>query len=312
MTSPAWTLDLSGLSLVIEQAIEAAVTKAVAEAMSNHRKVADALPEALSDKVTEPGPEGCSSITPQHNQTTGLEKHLPTEVWEWIFMYLYPSQLSRISMVCRTFYDIVAKLPIWTEIYTKAHPDNQNHVVGGIKPVLGNSPIKDFMLHLCAESLRICELCFLTYNGTDISWDRLAYLTLPVHVWRVRLATKKTDAFRPFQIEVGPQDWVIRLCLSCRRVILKECPESLPIILKRREIGCNLVKVYNLEYSDVRGISEADPDSEEKVLERAREKFGGDVGVKASSKGSSSIAVKSMISRLKEVNLSWTRDEVDA
>ncbi|KAK3827849.1 MAG: hypothetical protein J3Q66DRAFT_321238 [Benniella sp.] len=280
--------------------------------MSNHRKAADALPEAVSDKVTEAGPEGCSPIMPQHNQTTGLEKRLPTEVWEWIFKYLYPSQLSRVSMVCRTFYDIVAKLHIWTEIYAKAHPDNQNHVVGGIKPVLGDNPIKDFMLHICAESLRICELCFLTYNGTDMSWDRLAYLTLPVHVWRVRLATKKTDAFRPFRIEIGPQDWVIRLCLNCRREIFRECPESLPIFLKRREIGCDLMEAYNLEYSDVRGIRVTDLNNEERVLVRAREKFGGDVGVEASSKGSSSNAVKSMISRLKEVNLSWTRDEVDA
>ncbi|KAK3827844.1 MAG: hypothetical protein J3Q66DRAFT_394167 [Benniella sp.] len=63
-------------------------------------------------------------------QTMGPEKRVPIEVWERIFNYLYPSQLSRLSMVCRTLPDIVAKLPIWP----KAIPKDPKSVLFGSGP----------------------------------------------------------------------------------------------------------------------------------------------------------------------------------
>ncbi|KAF9358749.1 hypothetical protein BGX34_008780 [Mortierella sp. NVP85] len=307
MTSPAWTLDLSGLSLVIEQAIEVAVAKAVAKAMVDHGKAPDTIAESPSDKVTTPDPEGASSAAVL-NQTTGVEKRLPTEVWERVFKYLYPSQLSRISRVCRVFYDIVIDFPIWPEIYAKAHPTGQNHVAGGVKPVLGKNPNRYFMFHVCAESFQICELCFSVHSDPRVSKDRLASLPLPVHVWRVRLAMKKNEAFVPFFINVEPHDWVIRLCLSCRREVFEACPESVPefkpSVLSRRQ----LMESYNLVHGDDEGLML----DQRRALVAARRKYGGDIGVQASDAGSVYKAVSNKVAWLNVVCLCLTNVAVDA
>jgi len=303
MTSPAGTLGLRGLGLMLEQAIEEAVEsavekaveKAVAKAMANyHERSINAPPEPLSDQDTTPVPEGSSLTTVQHNQPAGLEKRLPTGTWEQIFLFLYPSQLSRVSMVCRTFYDIVSKLSVWSGIYATVHPNNQNHVVGGFKPVPGKNLNKDFMVYICAESLQICELCLSVYNETDVSKDQLAFFPLPVHVWRVRLASEKTGNFQPFSAEIEPQDWVIRLCLSCRRKVFAECPESIP---KQTQY---ILYHYDDEFS-----------SPELILAGERLRYGGDIGVKFTGYGSSSNAIKSMESRLKEICLRLTMAAVD-
>ncbi|KAK3827846.1 MAG: hypothetical protein J3Q66DRAFT_5588 [Benniella sp.] len=225
MTSPAWTLNQSGLSPAIEQAIEAAVEKAVAKAMVDHGKAIGTLPESPSNMAITPV-QG-SSVGLQDIQTTSVEKRLPTEVWERIFQYLYPSQLSRVSMACRTFYDIVADLLIWPEVYAQVHSNDENHVFEGIKPVPGKNSNKDFMLRICAESFQICELCLSVYNGTDIPKDRLASLPLPVHVWRVRAFMKKAT-FQPLPSKRSPTDWMIRLCVGCRRNVFDHSQELLP------------------------------------------------------------------------------------
>ncbi|KAF9535223.1 hypothetical protein EC957_001900, partial [Mortierella hygrophila] len=41
-------------------------------------------------------------------------KRVPVEVWEQIFSFLYPSQLSRISMVNKNFNSIVSLLKVWS------------------------------------------------------------------------------------------------------------------------------------------------------------------------------------------------------
>jgi hypothetical protein len=284
MTSPAWTLDQSGLSPAIEQAIEAAVAKAVAKAMINHGKAVGTLPESLGNMAATLVPGG-SSVGLQHNQTTNVEKHLPTEVWERIFKYLYPSQLSRVSRVCRTFYDIVANLLVWLEIYAQVHPNDENHVVEGIKPVLGKNPNKDFMLHICAESLRICELCLSAYSGTDIPKDRLASLPLPVHVWRVRAFMRKAT-FQPLPSKRSPTDWTIRLCVSCRRDVFDHSQELLSM---------DSPSHYYLQY-DYRS-------DRKEELRKARLKYGGDIGVASSSQNSSHSAISTMKSRLEDDSL---------
>ncbi|KAK3827843.1 MAG: hypothetical protein J3Q66DRAFT_5584 [Benniella sp.] len=307
MTSPAWTLDLSGLSLVIEQAIEVAVAKAVAKAMVDHGKVPDTIAESSSNKATTLDPEGASSAAVL-NQTMGVEKRLPTEVWERVFKYLYPSQLSRISRVCRVFHAIVDDFPIWPEIYAKAHPGGQNHVSGGVKPVLGKNPSKHFMLHVCAESFQICELCFSVHNDPRVSKDRLASLPLPVHVWRVRLATKKNEAYVPFLVNIEPQDWVIRLCLSCRREVFEACPESVPEFKPIGLTGQQLMALYNLAYSDDRSIGM----DQGRALVAARQKYGGDIGVQASDAGSVYKAVEDKVAWLNSICLCMTSIAVDA
>ncbi|KAF9346354.1 hypothetical protein BGX34_004021 [Mortierella sp. NVP85] len=307
MTSPAGTLDLSGLSLLLEQAIEAAVEKAVAKAMSNyHERTIKVLSEPSSNQNTSLVPEGSPSTTAQHNQPAGLEKRLPIEIWEWIFKYLYPSQLSRVSIVCRTFYDIVSNLSLWSEIYATVHPNNQNHAVGGFKPVPGKNLNKDFMLYICAESLQICELCLSVYNEADVSRDRLAFFPLPVHAWRIRLASKKTGNFQPFSAKIEPQDWVVRLCLSCRRKVFEECPESEATFPRR--MGCTLLSDCHLTHSDVGEGPRPNPAT---VLRAARTTYGGDIGVEFGGNRSSYNVVESMESRLREICLRLTKAAVD-
>ncbi|KAK3827851.1 MAG: hypothetical protein J3Q66DRAFT_321241 [Benniella sp.] len=329
MTSSTGTLDLSGLIPMLEQAIETAIGKAVdkavdqavektvekavekavkravAKAMANyHERAISVHPGPSSNQDTALVPEGSPS-TAQHNQPAGLEKRLPTETWEQIFLFLYPSQLSRVSMVCRTFYDIVSKLSLWSEIYATVHPNNQNHVIGGFKPVPGKNLNKDFMIYICAESLQICELCLSVYNGTDLSRDRLAFFPLPVHAWRVRLASKKTGNFQPISAKIEPQDWVVRLCLGCRRKVFEECPESEATFPRR---GGTLTSDSHLTPSDVGGEVRPNPTT---VLRVARTRYGGDIGVEFGGNWSSSNAVKSMESRLREICLRLTRAAVD-
>jgi len=225
----------------------------------------------------------------------GPEKRVPIEVWERIFKHLYLSQLSRVSMVCRTFNDIVGRLPIWLTVYAKVHPNDQNHLAGVIKPVLGKNPNKDFMIRLCAESLRICELCLSVYNGTDIS----SSLSLPVHVWRVRAFMRKV-AFQPLPSKRSPRDWVIRLCVSCRRQVFDQCPESIP------KDPASLLYVSG-QYPDIyHGLEKA-----EEVLRRARQTYGGDIGVAYAGHNSSSKAIKAMESRLEDDSLRLAMSMMD-
>ncbi|KAK3827848.1 MAG: hypothetical protein J3Q66DRAFT_394170 [Benniella sp.] len=276
---------MTELSRALEEAIETIVSRAIAKAMvSNHRNYWNALSRFNTDS------KSCSHVIVQGIRTMGLDKHVPTEVWERIFKYLYPSQLSRVSMVCQTFYYIVVKLPVWPEIYAQVHLNDQNHLAGVIKPVLGKNPNKDFMLRLCAESLRICELCLSVYNGTDIPKDRLASLPLPVHVWRVRAFMKKAT-FQPLPSKRSPTDWMIRLCVSCRRQVLVQCPESIP---KDPKITLPMFYQYN-QYQGglVMGFGH----------EKARQTYGGDIGVASAGQNSSSKAIETMEARLEDDSL---------
>ncbi|KAK3827845.1 MAG: hypothetical protein J3Q66DRAFT_382733 [Benniella sp.] len=234
-------------------------------------------------------------------RAVGLEKRIPTEIWERIFKYLYPSQLSRVSRVCRTLYDVVVKLPVWPEIYAQVHPNDQNHLAGVIKPVLGKNPNKDFMLRLCAESLRICELCLSVYSGTDVPKDRLASLPLLVHVWRVRAFIRKV-AFQPLPNKSSPRDWMIRLCVSCRRQVFGHCQESIPKDPRGLLHGSG-------DYPS--GYFGAYGDNGEAALKKARLKYGGDIGVRFSGQKSSSKAIQVMESRLEDDSLRLVMSMMD-
>lgn len=309
MVSPAETMDMSQLSVNLEQLIETAVERAVSKAMANHHVCDAAIQLALlrSQGSTIDHEEGSLSNA-QCKQDTGVDKRVPPEVWERIFKYLFPSQLSRISMVSRSLYDIVSKLPVWGEMYDKAHPQHKNHLVGGVKPRVGKNPPLDFMLHMLAESLRICELCFSVYTGTDVPNDRLVYLPLPVRMWRVLVASKDI-VFLPYSMMDDPKDWSIRLCVACCRKIFERCPESIPKTSTRP--GYDLSNMHHLALSGF--APNGQPyfnDSEEVVLLKARVKYGGDVGVTAAGP-SSSKAIRSIESRLEEVSMRFVKTIVD-
>ncbi|KAF9358748.1 hypothetical protein BGX34_008779, partial [Mortierella sp. NVP85] len=156
-------------------------------------------------------------------------------------------------------------------------------------PVLGKNPNKDFMLRLCGESLRICELCLSVYSGADIPKDRLASLPLPVHVWRVRAFMKKAT-FQPLPSKRFPTDWVIRLCVGCRRQVFNHSQETIP-----KDPGSWLYKIGRYPY--IQGYSA------EEMLKKERQMYGGDIGVASPGCNPSSSAIQVMESRLEDDSL---------
>ncbi|KAK5805457.1 hypothetical protein F5H01DRAFT_353760 [Linnemannia elongata] len=87
--------------------------------------------------------------SPRHE----LDKHVPAEIWEQIFSYLYPSQLCRLSMVNKAFEIIISSLPIWRYLFTK------NAFRKRLRFLRGITESKSYMLYMCANSLHICEEC---------------------------------------------------------------------------------------------------------------------------------------------------------
>ncbi|KAG0352272.1 hypothetical protein BGZ54_002873 [Gamsiella multidivaricata] len=49
-----------------------------------------------------------------------FDKRVPPEIWQRTFNRLYPSQLSRISMVNKNFNTIVSSLPVWSHMFSVA------------------------------------------------------------------------------------------------------------------------------------------------------------------------------------------------
>lgn len=302
--SSTGALDMDALSAMLEQAIGVAVEKVIAKMTANNGMGSAAPSESLGSQATASASEGGLFASRKRKQTTEPEERVPPEVWQQIFQFLYPSQLSRVSMVCRTFHDIISKLDIWSEIYAKAHAGKKNHLVGGIKPVVGKHHPKDFMLYVCAESLQICELCFSVYGGTDVSKNILASMPLPVQMWRVRAASKNVE-FVAYSVKGLPKDWTIRLCLTCRRNVFAQCPESIPETAQKTRPAHELAKMYGYTIGEVctmYGIGHY-PDHqcrEDTILARGRTKYGGDVGIAAAAQVSSR-AIKSMESRLETI-----------
>ncbi|KAF9318405.1 hypothetical protein BGZ91_005170 [Linnemannia elongata] len=108
--------------------------------------------------------------SPRHE----LDKHVPAQIWEQIFSYLYPSQLCRLSMVNKAFEIIISSLPIWRYLFTKNVFRKQR-----LRFLRGIPESKSYMLYMCANSLHICEECgYQERFGSK----NLADLPLPVLV----------------------------------------------------------------------------------------------------------------------------------
>lgn len=288
--------DANDLGLVVNLAVDVAIEKWLTRTSDRG---------SFADASTQTDPEAPKEYSPTMLRQCcgiGIEKRIPMETWVGVFKHLYPSQLSRISQVCRTFYDVVIGLPIWPEMFDKVHQNNRDHLLqfsGGIS--LGSIRDScDLMQYLCAQSFRICEQCLSVYKGSDVGNTRLASFPLPVHVWRLRAATKKIP-FAPFSCKICPKDWVIRLCLTCRRDVFKQCPESIPEGLIAPVPFLLIREKYHLDHGDFTGPDSMSHHSPEKViLAAARAKFGGDIGFKASDEWSSRQAMSTLETRLEE------------
>lgn len=79
-----------------------------------------------------------------------IDKRVPPEVWEQIFNHLYPSQLSRMSMVNNNRNRIVSSLSVWSRMFSV--------VFGPTKRLrlLRNIPeSKSFTCFICARAVFI-------------------------------------------------------------------------------------------------------------------------------------------------------------
>jgi len=211
-------------------------------------------------------------------QRAGVDKRLPPEVWAKIFGRLYPSQLCRLSMVCRTFNTIISSLPYWSQIFRIARPDRQ------LRLLQGYSESRCYMTYLCAVSLHLCEECF---QISRLQEKHLAELPLPVLVTLPNPVRNDTRAVAGEAVNLR---WRVRKCRQCRDEHSTDISEdALPPW--RREIkekvwpilggACLrdfpfLHQVPDLHMNPHAHYSEAD------IMPSMRRYFGGPVGVEAS------------------------------
>lgn len=205
----------------------------------------------------------------QNDKIQLIDKRLPTEVWEQIFCYLYPSQLSRLSMVSKTFYTIVCSLAMWSRLFTSTFGPKKR-----LRPLIGISESKSYMLYLCASSLHICENC-----NSLTKYEAGLRSGLPLLVL-VPAPTQSTDEVEYLGERLN-EDWYFRMCLSCRQALPAE-PVPREIANQQRPLGVlqQMYPGYVLDphhsYARNQLCREID------ALRQMRQKRGGDVGIEAS------------------------------
>ncbi|KAF8925968.1 hypothetical protein BGZ47_002947 [Haplosporangium gracile] len=111
-------------------------------------------------------------------------KRVPAEIWEQIFSYLYPSQLSRISMVNKNLNSIVSLLGIWSRMFAIAYGPKAH-----LRPLLGIPKFKSYMRFMCASSFHVCERCF---DLTEYNAGNLSKMPLPMPILLPRRSTDAT------------------------------------------------------------------------------------------------------------------------
>ncbi|KAG0048717.1 hypothetical protein BGZ83_006381 [Gryganskiella cystojenkinii] len=214
-----------------------------------------------------------------HMQQQGISRQspdvkVPLEVWEQIFIYLYPSQLSRMSMVSKTLSSVIGSLVLWLHLFNISH---DAHI--GLRLLKGVPESKSYMLYMCATSLHLCERCF---RLVPFEVENSAELPLPV---LVPLRSRSTNGVR----YVGEQinlTWTVRFCLDCRRSHFSEFEERLPRGPKPDiyyRISTSELKKKHPAKGFAPVLESRAYWTEAEVATHMREYFGGTVGVKAST-----------------------------
>ncbi|KAK3835020.1 MAG: hypothetical protein J3R72DRAFT_452015 [Linnemannia gamsii] len=133
-----------------------------------------------------------------------IDKRIPPEVWERIFSRLYPSQLSRLSMVNKTFNKIVSSLSTWSRIFFVAHSGNENKRLRTLRDMPES---KSYMLYMCAMSLYVCECClFMAHFKANIN-EKPKQRQAPMRAL-------KNDKFE-YDGEEVDMHWTVNMCQSC-------------------------------------------------------------------------------------------------
>ncbi|KAF9540178.1 hypothetical protein EC957_004576 [Mortierella hygrophila] len=203
-----------------------------------------------------------------------IDKRVPPEIWEQIFNHLYPSQLSRISMVNKNLNVIVSSLEVWPRMFYAAHGPKAQ-----LRPLMSIPKFKSSsMIFMCASSLHICEKCF---GLTGYNADKLYMLPLPIPVL---LPRRSTDAIKYVGGRFDP-NWTIRMCLPCRQGHISDLEEPIPLYVLNGQIDWNslrdkypcagLTPEFRRRPFNNRVFWELD------AFNCIRQYFGGDVGIKA-------------------------------
>ncbi|KAF9278688.1 hypothetical protein BGZ68_008417 [Mortierella alpina] len=229
---------------------------------------------------------------PELASPEGLQKQLsvdirlPTELWEAICSYLYPSQLARLLRVSRTLYRLVASMNIWSFYFTHL----QGRRSFPLYQHLINKP-QHHMHYIISISYQVCDKCTILSNPD--SPQKFAAMPLPVLEWPLP---------RPDQADYYPRPGKIRLCLPCRREHYAVYPEAIPPeVLGRYLPKYPLKEKYFIGEANIKSIKDRrsyeaeteggpyraydDPKgsyySEQAVLANSRYVYGGDVGIQA-------------------------------
>lgn len=143
------------------------------------------------------GANGCARCNPKGRRRVFVLYTRKEKGQKQIFNHLYPSQLSRTSMVINNLNKIVSSLSVWSHMFSV--------IFGPTKRLrlLRNMPeSKIYMLYMCAGSLNVCEECLgLTLPSTA----EPVLVLLP-------MLSKGNIRFLGEQVN---EDWMIWMCQSC-------------------------------------------------------------------------------------------------
>ncbi|KAF9586506.1 hypothetical protein BGW38_003420 [Lunasporangiospora selenospora] len=214
---------------------------------------------------------------------TDIESHedreshefFPAEVWIQICRYLYPSQLSQMSMVNKSLNSIVSQLNVWSRIFAITYgPKAQLRLLGS------THESKSYMLYMCASSRHVCERCFAR---ADYQLDAAYKLPHPTPMLLPRRSTE-TAIYLGDRIDLT---WTIRMCLPCRKdhFLVYEEPYELGL---QRQIQVKALYYKYPSASRVPLIASGSGSgmysnmSEKTAVFHMRDYFGGDIGIKQS------------------------------
>ncbi|KAG0328744.1 hypothetical protein BGZ99_004604 [Dissophora globulifera] len=251
-----------------------------------------ASPDLPSSPVSAPSP-ALSARTPFDTPTMdiSIQMQVPASVWNRICSHLHPSQLARLSLVNKAAYNLVINLDIWSMMYKRMHGTPQ--ILAPPLQLLPRIPDShSYQLFMCAISRQVCEGCFRRCDGQR-QRGRLAAMPLPVQQhfpsgWdrnETKLTTGKEE-------EERGEGWNVNLCRNCRVEYYQAHPEPIPHTIASSYLTRRAIKAkYHLGDKEISSITKRQGGGrkskkviayhEPEALARAREAYGGDVGLQA-------------------------------
>ncbi|KAG0255327.1 hypothetical protein BG011_005190 [Mortierella polycephala] len=245
---------------------------------------------------TSTKPTPCS-LQPAHTSTAISVNavcsgtRLPVKAWTRICLFLYPSQVTRLSQVNKGLYEVVAGLDLWGLWFDRSHTSNSP-----LKPTLcllpGVSASMSYMLYMCAISFVICEGCLRRCDNVTQVKGRPVMMPLPVEIPDTRGYVPKVLDNSDCEDGEEKDPWTVRLCLHCRTEHYQTYREPIPDQVNNNFLTKRVLREkYRLGQKTIQAITQRSHEygiqgpvvtySEVAALKQARVMFGGDVGIDA-------------------------------